>query len=83
MLGAETIPEGVVRVVEYTGPTTTLLVDWLGRHIHIIVPRRATVRPGDRVHPRIDPERAVLFDQTSDRTSDKTWEPSGSKETSP
>ena len=76
--GAETTPEGVVRVVEYTGPTTTLLVDWLGGSIHIIVPRRATVRPGDRVHPRIDPERAVLFDQNSDQR-----ESSASKETSP
>jgi ABC-type sugar transport system ATPase subunit len=77
LLGAEATPSGVVRVVEYTGPTTTLLVDWLGSRVHIIVPRRATVRPGDRVHPRIDPERAVLFDQTS-----PTGEPSDSKETS-
>ena len=30
----------------------------------LVVPRRATVRPGDRVHPRIDPARVVLFDQT-------------------
>jgi multiple sugar transport system ATP-binding protein len=79
LLRAETVPEGVVRVVEYTGPTTTLLVDWLGSKVHIIVPRRATVRPGDRVHPRIDPERAVLFDQTLDQSC----EPSERKETSP
>jgi multiple sugar transport system ATP-binding protein len=53
---------GVVRVVEYIGPTTTLLVDWAGAHVHIVVPRRAGVRPGDRVSPLIDPERAVLFE---------------------
>ncbi len=53
---------GVVRVVEYTGPTTTLLIDWAGTHVHVLVPRRASVRPGDRVRPLIDPERAVLFD---------------------
>ena len=52
---------GVVRIVEYIGPTTTLLCDWAGAHVHIVVPRRATVRPGDTVHPRVDPLRAVLF----------------------
>jgi hypothetical protein len=52
----------VVRVVEHTGPTTTLLVDWLGTQVHILVPRRASVRPGDRVRPRIDATRASLFD---------------------
>jgi multiple sugar transport system ATP-binding protein len=64
LVGGEATSEGVVRVVEYTGPTTTLLVDWLGSHVHIVVPRRASVRPGDRVHPRIDVSRAVLFDET-------------------
>ena len=62
LLGGEAASEAVVRVVEHTGPTTTLLVDWLGSRVHIVVPRRAAVRPGDRVHPRIDPARAVLFD---------------------
>jgi multiple sugar transport system ATP-binding protein len=52
---------GVVRVVEYIGPTTTLLVDWAGAHVHIVVPRRATLRPGDGVRLRIDAARAVLF----------------------
>ena len=64
LLGGEAASEAVVRVVEHTGPTTTLLVDWLGSRVHIVVPRRAAVRPGDRVHPRIDPARAVLFEQT-------------------
>ncbi|HEX2658124.1 MAG TPA: ABC transporter ATP-binding protein [Polyangia bacterium] len=62
LLGGEASAEGVVRVVEHTGPTTTLLVDWLGTHVHILVPRRASVRPGDRVRPRIDATRASLFD---------------------
>jgi hypothetical protein len=39
-----------------------LLVDWLGSHVHILVPRRATVRPGDSIRPRIDAARALLFD---------------------
>ena len=51
LLGGEAASEAVVRVVEHTGPTTTLLVDWLGSRVHIVVPRRAAVRPGDRVHP--------------------------------
>jgi multiple sugar transport system ATP-binding protein len=62
VLGGAGLSAAVVRVVEYTGPTTTLLVDWLGAPLHIVVPRRADVRPGDRVYPRIDPSRAVLFD---------------------
>ena len=75
LMGGETSSEGIVRVVEYTGPTTTLVVDWLGARIHIVVPRRANVRPGDRVHPRIEPLHAVLFDST------ETPEEQESKET--
>ena len=64
LLGGETASGAVVRIVEHTGPSTTLLVEWFGSRVHIVVPRRAAVRPGDRVYPRIDPARAVLFDQT-------------------
>jgi multiple sugar transport system ATP-binding protein len=66
LVGGDASSEAVVRVVEHTGPTTTLLVDWLGAHVHIVVPRRASVRPGDRVRPRIDPARAVLFEETKE-----------------
>jgi multiple sugar transport system ATP-binding protein len=59
--GGSATPAGVVRVVEYIGPTTTLLVEWAGARVHIVVPRRAALRPGDTVRPRIHPERAVLF----------------------
>ncbi len=54
--------QAVVKVVEYIGPTTTLLCQWAGGQVHIVVPRRGAIRPGDRVRPRIDPARAVLFD---------------------
>jgi multiple sugar transport system ATP-binding protein len=54
--------DAVVEIVEYIGPTTTLLCAWAGARVHIVVPRRATMRPGDRVGARIDPARAVLFD---------------------
>ena len=49
-------------IANATGVPATLLVDWLGTHIHILVPRRASVLPGDRVRPRIDVTRALLFD---------------------
>jgi multiple sugar transport system ATP-binding protein len=62
LVGGDASSEGVVKVVEHTGPTTTLLLDWLGAHIHIVVPRRATVRPGERVRPRIDSTHVLLFD---------------------
>jgi multiple sugar transport system ATP-binding protein len=75
LLGGEASSEGIVRVVEYTGPTTTLVVDWLGSRVHIVVARRANVRPGDRVHPRIEALHAVLFDST------ETPEEQESKET--
>jgi multiple sugar transport system ATP-binding protein len=54
--------EALVRVVEYIGPTTTLLCDWAGTHVHIVIPRRGSLRPGDRLRPRIDAARAILFD---------------------
>jgi multiple sugar transport system ATP-binding protein len=53
--------EAVVEIVEYIGPTTTLLCAWAGAHVHIVVPRRGTYRPGDRIFPRINDARAVLF----------------------
>jgi multiple sugar transport system ATP-binding protein len=58
---ASGVPEGVVRVVEYTGDSTTLVVDWAGSRVHMLAPRGTTLRPGDRVCPRIDAARAVLF----------------------
>jgi multiple sugar transport system ATP-binding protein len=62
------IPEAEVEVVEYIGPTTTLLCEWAGAHVHIVIPRRGTIRPGDRVRPRIDAARAILFE--ADAASD-------------
>jgi multiple sugar transport system ATP-binding protein len=60
--GSDPSPEGVVHIVEYTGPTTTLVVDWAGSRLHVVVPRRAALAPGDRVRLHIDAARAVLFD---------------------
>jgi len=59
--GGSLAPQGVVVSVEYIGPTTTLLVEWAGARVHIVLPRRAAPRPGDRIRPRIDAARAVFF----------------------
>lgn len=56
--------DAVVEMVEYLGPTTTLLCAWAGGRVHIVIPRRATLAPGDRVRPRINAARALLFDPT-------------------
>jgi len=73
LLGVETQghraegPRGAaVEIVEYIGPTTTLLCVWAGAPVHVVVPRRGTIRPGDRVFPRINAARAVLFDVDSE-----------------
>jgi multiple sugar transport system ATP-binding protein len=66
--GAPGPRDAVVEIVEYVGPSTTLLCAWAGARIHIVVPRRGAIRPGDRVIPRIDAARAVLFDVASEPT---------------
>jgi len=66
----------VVRVVEYIGPTTTLLCDWAGGQVHVVIPRRGTVRPGDHIIPRIQAGRAILFDPSSESTAGSPHLPS-------
>ena len=53
---------GKVLVVEDSGPTSVLLVRWLAYELHVLVPRRLTVRVGDTIFPRIRPERAILWE---------------------
>jgi ABC-type sugar transport system ATPase subunit len=60
--GGESASDGIVRIVEYIGPTTTLLIEWAGTQVHVVAPRRAAFRPGDRVRLSINAARAVLFD---------------------
>ena len=61
---------GRVRVVEDTGAALILLVDWAGQALHLLVDKEHPFRPGDDVFPRVDPDRAVL------------WDPSGAGERS-
>jgi multiple sugar transport system ATP-binding protein len=54
-----------VKLVEHTGPTTTLACDWAGAHVHVVITGRVTLRSGDLVHPRVVADRAVLFDPST------------------
>jgi multiple sugar transport system ATP-binding protein len=54
--------EALVQLVEYLGPTTTLLCQWAGTQVHISLARRSPFRPNDRLRLRVLPARAVLFD---------------------
>ena len=54
--------EGVVEVAEDLGPARVLLVRWAGVELHALVSRDHASRPGDRVRPRLDPARVVVWD---------------------
>ncbi|HYO96218.1 MAG TPA: ABC transporter ATP-binding protein [Polyangiaceae bacterium] len=51
----------VVQLVEYIGPTTTLLVQWGTSRLHVVIPRRGAFRVGDRIRLHVNPDRAVFF----------------------
>ena len=59
----------VVQVVEYMGPTTTLLVRWGGCDLHIVTRGRSALRTHDTLWPRFDPARIVSFPQVTQETS--------------
>jgi len=52
---------GRIRVVEDVGPNWILLVDWVGREIHIVVDKERDFCPGDEIFPKIDLERVVMW----------------------
>jgi multiple sugar transport system ATP-binding protein len=53
--------EATVKVVEYMGATTTVLADWADSHVHFVTRGRVTIKPGDKLFPRIDATKALLF----------------------
>jgi len=53
--------DGVVEVVEDIGPARVLLVRWAGAPIHVLVERSFAARAGDRIRPRIDAARVVVW----------------------
>jgi len=53
--------EAVIEVVEDTGPARIVLMRWAGRELHLVAPRSFAARPGDRLRPRIDAERVIVW----------------------
>jgi multiple sugar transport system ATP-binding protein len=53
--------EASVKVVEDMGPTFTVLADWLGQEIRLIAAKGNSLRPGDRIFPRINADRIVRW----------------------
>lgn len=56
---------GQVKVVEYMGPTTTLLVEWAAQEIHISVEGHSPLRPGDRVAPVVESSGVLVWDSVA------------------
>jgi multiple sugar transport system ATP-binding protein len=55
---------GTVELLENMGPAKIAVVAWAGEHVHVLVPKSAPLKQGDRVYPRFDPDRAVLWPVT-------------------
>ncbi|MDX2053431.1 MAG: ABC transporter ATP-binding protein [Polyangiaceae bacterium] len=53
--------EAVIKVVEFVGASTTVLLTWAGQEVHAVTSGSSEVKPGDIVKPRIDASRALLF----------------------
>src|SRR4051812_34804178 len=53
--------EATVKVVENMGPTRVLLVQWLDQEVRILTDKGLTVAVGDRLFPRINRDRAVVW----------------------
>jgi multiple sugar transport system ATP-binding protein len=54
----------VVRVVEDTGATWVLLVDWLGQAVHLIAAKSRRYVPGETIYPRVEAGRFALWRQS-------------------
>jgi hypothetical protein len=52
--------------VEERGPDRVLLVRWCERELHLLVPRAGSHHPGDELRPRLDAERAVVWEGGGD-----------------
>ncbi len=50
-----------IEVVENAGHALVLVVRWAGERWHLLAPRGAALRPGDTVHPRLDPEHLLVW----------------------
>jgi len=70
-------PEAVLELSEYIGPSTTLVCSWAGAKVHVVVPRRAPFRVGERLRLTIDARRALCFaaDSNAKTTSSRPQGP--------
>jgi multiple sugar transport system ATP-binding protein len=50
-----------VDLVEDTGPAKIALISWGGERLHVLMGKHASQKPGDRVFPRLNPDRVVLW----------------------
>ncbi len=55
-----TIP-AAIEVVEDLGPSTILLCNWAGEHLHILIAGESRWHPGDQIYPSVDPDRVVVW----------------------
>jgi len=53
--------EAVVEVVEDLGPARMLVASWAGERLHLLVGREWQVGPGERIWPRVAPDRVVVW----------------------
>jgi len=51
----------VIEVVEDAGPHQVLLARFAGTRVHLLAPRSFAAQPGQTIHPRIDPERVIVW----------------------
>jgi multiple sugar transport system ATP-binding protein len=50
-----------VDLVEDTGPVKVAVISWGGERLHVLVDKHASYQPGDRIFPRLDPDRIILW----------------------
>src|SRR5262249_27982971 len=57
--------KATVKVVENMGPTRVLLVEWLDQEVRMATDKGLTVAVGDKLFPRINLDRAVVWREES------------------
>jgi multiple sugar transport system ATP-binding protein len=55
---------GTVELIENTGPAKVAIVAWAGERIHVLIDKDTTFKLGDKVYPRLDPGRVVLWEKS-------------------
>ncbi len=53
--------EGTIEVLEDLGPARILVARWAGERIHVLAKRDLDTRPEERIRPRVDAARVVVW----------------------